>query len=256
MTLAYKSSNGAHLPRLRGSGVRLVTTPAFKEVVLRVTEAVDHSGIVIVSGANGLGKSVAAQSALDRVHKTRGVEVIAVEAASAADTRVLTELLAEAFGVSVNQRNLSWTRFLIGAAMEDRQFVLWIDEVGNVNREVLLALRGWHDRAGASWSLLLTGTERMVELIRTTQPELISRASRVVAFQPLAPKASVAFAQQLHVRFNATEPLLLRNAHEQWCAGIPRRWAQLLADSLEYSPETDGPFDAETLDLAIRTLAR
>jgi len=151
---------------------------------------------------------------------------------------------------------LAFTRFCIGAAMENRRLILWIDEAGNLHRDVLLALRSWHDRADAQWTMLLSGTGRMVELLRGVQPELLSRADRMIEFKALPTAESLKFASDLHPRLAATDESLLRLAHDTHCQGIPRRWAQLLADCLKYSKgDTDG-FTATVVSAALRANAR
>ena len=252
----HATKNGAHIPRLREAGCRYVNTGSVTETALRLAEAVEERGILILSGNNGLGKSVAGQLAVGRVQKATGVEVVRLEATSTSETRILTLMLANQYGVPYDSRQLPFTRFCIGAAMEPRRLILWVDEAGNLHRDVLLALRSWHDRADAQWTLMLSGTGRMIELLRGVQPELLSRADRTILFSPLAPKASVTFACDLHERFAATDEALLEQANSAHCNGVPRRWAQLLADCLKYSQGERGGFNATVMSAAMRANTR
>jgi hypothetical protein len=252
----HATKNGGHIPRLREAGCKYVNTGAVTETALRLGEAVEERGILILSGNNGLGKSVAGQLAVGRVQKATGIEVVRLEATSASETRILTLMLANQFGVPYDARQLPFTRFCIGAAMEPRRLILWVDEANNLHRDVLLALRSWHDRADAQWTLMLSGTGRMIELLRGVQPELLSRADRTIEFNPLAFQASVAFARGLHARFAATDEALLERAEGGQCIGVPRRWAQLLADCLRYSKGEDGGFNATVMSAAMRANAR
>ncbi len=252
----HATKNGVHIPRLDGAGCRYVNTESVTETAVRLEEAVAERGILILSGSNGLGKSVAGQLAVGRVQKSTGIEVVRLEATSASETRVLTLMLANQFGVPYDPRQLVFTRFCIGAAMEPRRLILWIDEAGNLHRDVLLALRGWHDRGEAQWTMLLSGTGRMVELLRGVQPELLSRADRMIEFRAMPVTESLKFATDLHPRLAATDPALLRTAHESHCQGVPRRWAQLLADCLKYSKGGTGGFNATVVSAALRANVR
>ncbi len=252
----HATKNGQHIPRLRDSGCRYVNTGAVTETAVRLGETVKERGILILSGNNGLGKSVAGQLAIARAEKDSGIEVVRLEATSASETRILTLMLANRFGVPYDSRQLPFTRFCIGAAIEPRRLILWVDEANNLHRDVLLALRSWHDRQDAQWTLMLSGTERMIKLLRGVQPELLSRADRTIEFTPLAPKPSVAFARDLHARFAATDEALLEEANNLHCNGVPRRWAQLLADCLKYAKCEDGGFNATVISTAMRASAR
>jgi type II secretory pathway predicted ATPase ExeA len=246
------TNNGKHIPELRGKGAQYVLTAAVKEALVRIDEAVKDHGVVILHGDNGLGKSVAAQQAVDKVAKRKNLDVIKIESSVASDLTVFTLMLANTLGVPYDGslRHLQVTRWRIGAALKERTgLILWIDEVGNLHPSMLRSCRAWHDLDGVQWTLVLSGDDKFWERLPEANREVASRKLHAIGFKPFTEPESIKFAQELHPRLKATSREQLADAHAV-TGGIARQWAQLLAKCLEYTKTTTGGFDKTCIDAA------
>jgi len=248
---AAPTKNGFHLPSLQNTGAQYVTNGLVQEAMARLDETVTEGGIMILGGNNGLGKSVAARISCDYVAKQRGVPVLRIEATPPTQTHKITAILANHFGIEIDGTKMWLVAEDVGAALEQADLVLSVEEAGYLSQEALGMLRGWHDLAEARWTLQLVGSDQLIKRLRRHQPELLSRSARRIFVTPMGEAQSVAFARALHPRFAGTDLTLLERAHNRHCHGVHREWAKFLAACLSYSPRSKNGFTDSVINAAL-----
>ncbi len=254
------SKNGFHTGKAARANALYVRTDLVKEVALRVREGASDAGIVVVAGANGLGKSVASRLAVEWVNQQLGTRVLWLQAGPPQQAAKLTAMLAVNLGIEVTWERMWWTAYLVGLALEEQgdNLIVAVDEAGYLPQDALGLLRDWHDHGNAKWTLLLVGNSRLAKKLAYQQPELLSRTDRYIEAEALTAAQSVKFAQGLHPAFARTGKALLHTA-DKWCVGgVPRLWVKALVACLDYgsADEAEQGFSADTMTAATQAVKR
>lgn len=222
-------------PAIKGviPGTVPVPTPPFSLVQRFIEQVVALSGLLLVTGPGGTGKTYAVHYACDRL------EVPAVRLHLAGTTRaggVLREILGTfelpADGTEAILRERV-RHFLAG-----RRFVLYVDEANLLTTEALRLLRYLHDQPDAAFALVFTGTDFRRAFAGV--PEFDSRVKRRVAFGPLAGAELIRALAATHPVFAASDPEILRSIDRQYARGLWRQWATVLEYALVAGATPEG----------------
>lgn len=210
-----------HLPGV--SGAATLQTPGLREVAVNLSTLVETTGVYLIDGQPGVGKTFGVQTVLTRLEaRTVWVDMSDTPRGKEATSRVFTAVTGRR-----PPRNL--TDYALQEetvdALAGLRAVIAIDEAQNMTRSALRALRYLSDRRTTKATLVLIGPGVM-NTVRQV-PEFDSRVSRRTTVRPLRGEQTLSMIQELHPVFAATEKDILVRLGE-YAKGNLRNWARIL----------------------------
>lgn len=234
-----------HLPGV--SGAATLQTPGLREVSVNLRTLVQTTGIYLIDGQPGVGKTFGTQTVLTSLEaRTIWVDMSDTPRGKEATSRVFT-------AVSGRRPPRNLTDYALQEetvdALSGLRAVLAIDEAQNMTRSALRALRYLSDRRSSEATLVLIGPGVM-NTVRQV-PELDSRVSRRTTIRPLRGEQTMSMIQELHPLFGDTsvDVLVQLGNHAK---GNLRNWARILEVAQSFG--VTGSIDAKSAQHIVRAI--
>ena len=234
-----------HLPGV--SGATTLPTPGLREITLNLRSLVKSTGVYLIDGQPGVGKTFGTQTVLTALEaRTVWVDMSDTPRGKEATARVFTAVTGRR-----PPRNL--TDYALQEetvdALAGLRAVLAIDEAQNMTCSALRALRYLSDRRTTQSTLVLIGPGVM-NTVRQV-PEFDSRVSRRTIVRPLRGDQTLAMIQELHPVFAATPKDILVKLGDH-AKGNLRNWARVLEVAQSFGVTT--AIDSQSAQHIVRAI--
>lgn len=209
---------GSHYHDLPDAHV--IKTEAMLRARRCVASAVEHRGVLLISGPTGSGKTFAAAQALADYDDLACVYTLFDGQAN--PTEMAREILYTATGCRHDGRREELRDQCVRLSRDP--WILVIDEVQHLHRSCMFFLRYLHDRPEAPVTIILVGTEQAKDKVAARDSTLSSR-TRNCDFQPIKLDVLLAAIPQYHPIYSKITADDIQRIHDVYAGGDLRRWA-------------------------------
>lgn len=248
---------GHHYPPIEhlADDLHVVEHDSFRDIGLRMLEAVKVQAMMRISGPVGHGKSFAAGRAAEMCEACfPGLVVTWVELPGATKGRALAALLYQQItGLKAPAKaTLADLRtWLVEELRKERHLVI-CDEAQHVSTEAMHLLRWLYDAAGSQLTVVFCGVP---DQGRPFPPEIRSRCLTHIRMEPIADADAFKILSQWHPLFAGMDPALVERMNKRDAKGEWRWWAKFLARAALYHPEGE-PLTREMAAVIVHDMER
>lgn len=208
---------GNHYHGLRDA--RVMKTEASLRARRCIASAIQHRGILLMSGPTGSDKTFAAAQAL------AGFDMACVYTlfdGQANPNEMARVILRTATGGTHSGRREELRDQCV--RLFRNPWILVIDEVQHLQRTCMFFLRYLHDRPEAPVTIILIGTEQAKDKVAAGDSTLSSR-TRNCDFQPIKLDVLLTAIPRYHPIYREITPDDIQRIHDVYAGGDLRRWA-------------------------------
>lgn len=210
------------------TGASIVHTPWYDLTHRLLREVMQHRGCLQVQGPGGVGKT----RTVDDFFTGGDHDVVKLHLESRPKGYAFLRRLVVALGGSEHgdaEALMGQLRAVVGT----RRVYVYIDEADLLSRDSLRQIRYLRDQRDLHIAFVLVGSD-FREAFKLV-PELWSRITRRVTFEPLSADTLVRTLAAYHPFLAGADADLLKAIDEQHCRGIFRVWSVTLAALLDYA---------------------
>jgi len=217
---------GPTIPQPRHIGgltkAKTINTDGFRGIQLDLATSGGRSGLYVVDGAPGVGKTFAVSTYLAE-HE------ISACWADMPDTPKGKEATQRIYrAVTGSQPSHRITEFELTErtveALSESSAALVIDEAQNLTRSALKQVRYLLDRQTTRTPIILIGSG--IQTVIANVPELLSRVARYRPVLPIPTSSTLDLISSFHPVFSGPDPEALATLH-RYARGNLRRWARI-----------------------------
>ncbi len=222
----------AVVPAPLPAGAEFVETPATALAHRFLEEAARHAGMLEIAGEGGTGKT----QAVDRWFAARRPEVVKIHLENRAKGYEFLRRLVTGLGGRADGDGVALMAQL-EAVVGDRMVYVFVDEADLLNRDSLRQVRYLRDqavRAVDPLRLVFVLVGNNFRPAYALVPELYSRVTHRVSFDPLEGAPLVTALRAYHPLLAGADELLLLQIDREFCHGVWRLWANTLVKLIDY----------------------
>jgi len=246
-TLRITPPTPEHLPGLRGA--KTIETPGLREIKVVVEQLFGDSGIILIDGKPGVGKTFGTKHVLASVDvPVHWVDMPDTPKGKEANTRIFMAVTGRRPPDRMTEFALTQETVDVLDGLES---VLAIDEAQNMTSSALRQVRFLHDRPTTKALLILLGPG-VTDVVRRV-PELDSRVARRININALSGSQMRHLLPELHPMLAATDGDVITRLSE-YAKGNLRNWARIVEVASNLRIPCNSGIDEKAANFIIRSI--
>jgi hypothetical protein len=224
--------------------------------------AVTHREIAVAVGPPGNGKTLAAQTAVERVlvdlnrHQGNAYRSVRLQVPKTRTSKTLyREWLRAICGTDVDGSEYDLGYMLLDL-LSDGRIITILDEAQHLNTDGLEQARWVFDKIEDNTPIIAVGSTSLSEILAGSR-QLRDRVARTVKFEGIPAKQLTATLAEYHPLFAGASPEVIAKISNRFAKHSWRRWARVLQAALRAAPALGhtGPIDPVLAKVILDELA-